>query len=168
MQALTALIAWLTKRDNPTVLSSATFWVNLLTIGATLITYISGILPPEYLPWATLAAGVVNAILVVLKKMQPPAPVVDPNVPTPAPEPALPQWILWLRDIMDALATKGIVAPAELKALAKTTLDTALDEAEAQGNQPATFIANPVTKAEAAQAMAAVSAYQQAVAAGRA
>ena len=151
---MAAFFQWLVRRSNPTVLTSATFWVNLLTIGATLITYISGILPPEYLPWATLAAGVVNAILVVLKKMQPPAPVPDPNVPPTPPDPSLPQWILWLRDIMDALATKGVSAPAEMKALGKTILETALDEAEAQGNSPITF-ANPVSAAQFEAAKAA-------------
>lgn len=129
------LWAWLTRRDNATVLTSATFWVNLLTIGGTILSYVSGILPPEYLPWATAIGGILNAVLVVLKKLQPPAPTPDPNVP-PAPVPNEPPLLAWLRDILDALARKEITAPAELKALAKTTLATALDEAEAQGNEP--------------------------------
>lgn len=123
---MAAFFQWLVRRSNPTVLTSATFWVNLLTIGATLLTYISGVLPPEYLPWATLAAGVINAVLVVLKKMQP-APVPGPNVPEPSPATDLMELV---RKVIEAIIAKKVPA-SEAKPLLLAKVAAAVDEAEA-------------------------------------
>ncbi len=117
------------------ILKSRTVWANVISGALTLIGTLSGQLPPAWAPYIVIAVNVMNLVLRFLTTK----PITDPapDTPTPAPEPPAPQWVLWIRDILDAISRKEI-PPPEGEALATKVLARELDGAKAEavgGNQ---------------------------------
>lgn len=110
------------------ILKSKTLWINGLGVLVQLLTYATGITPPSWQPWLVVALAIINIMLRFVTD----SPIVPGPTPTPdVPAPKLPDALLWLLDILKAIANKQ-GPPAELKALAVKIVEGELATAEAE------------------------------------